>query len=378
MAHWVSVWGQAHAIIDLAGTRYRDRTALVTVRTDLGGEQVRLRLSNREGKKPLRVVGATVQTPDSGAVRLLFGGEAQICLEPGGEKYSDAVSLPVRPGDYLCIRMAFCGAPNSGNSIGTGVIYSAKGDFTAAEQFDAVLPGRGYRLPGMEEAVPILAAVETLAEDDAGALVCFGDSITQMNLWTGPLSDMLLRQATGRLSVINKGIGGNRLLHGPATFSWSHFGRAGVERFERDVLEESGAKAVIFAIGTNDIGHVHDPKEKEWTGADRLAKALAGLTGRAREKGMTVIGTTLLPCMGCSGYLPVQNAEREKLNDWVRGAAGTVFDAVIDFDEVVRDAHHPAQLNMAYDSGDHLHPGRLGGLRMAERAMDVCREALHI
>lgn len=348
----------------------------MTVRTNLGGEQIRLRLSNREGKKPLRIAGAAVQTPDSGAVRLLFGGQAEVCLEPGGEQYSDAVSLPVQPGEHLCVRLAFRGAPASGNSIGTSVIYSAKGDFTAAEQFDAVPPGRGWDLPGMEEAVPILAAVEVLAEDDAGALVCFGDSITQMNLWTGPLSDMLLRRAPGRLSVINKGIGGNRLLHGPASIMRCHYGRAGVERFERDMLEEAGAKAVIFAIGTNDIGMAHDPREKEWVGAEPLAEALARLAAQAREKGVTVIGTTLLPCMGYSGYLPIQNEEREKLNGWVRSAVGMAFDAVIDFDEAVRDGQHTERMNMAYDSGDHLHPGRLGGLRMAERAMEACCKML--
>lgn len=368
MPHWVSAWGQAHTVIEHFSSFYGDRTVLVTVRTDLGGEQVRLRVSNREGETPLQVAGASVSAPDGEPVRVLFAGREAITLAPGAEEYSDAAALPVFPGDHICVRLAFTGPATSGNSIGTDVLYSLRGDFTAGGPFDTVFPGQSDAFCGLDQAVPALSAVEALAPDDSGAIVCFGDSITQMGLWTAPLAEELRRGKPGRRSVINKGVGGNRLLRGPASAT---YGRAGVERFARDVLGEAGAVAVIFAIGTNDIGMAHDPREPDWTGAERLAEALTVLARRARERGLAVYGSTLLPCMGYSGYLPVQEAERIRLNDWIRGAEEDVFDKVMDFEAAVRDTHRVERMNMAFDSGDHLHPGPLGGLRMAECALRV-------
>lgn len=368
MPHWVSAWGQAHTVIEYLSSFYGDRTVLVTVRTNLGGEQVRLRVSNREGQQPLQVTGAVVGTPDGESVRALFAGREALALAPGAEGYSDAVPLPVRPGDHICVRLAFAGLAASGNSIGTNVLYSVKGDFTAVDPFNTELPCQSADFCGLDQAVPALSAIEVLASDDAGAIVCFGDSITQMGLWTAPLAEELLYGRPGRFSVINKGIGGNRLLREPASET---YGRAGVDRFERDVLGEAGAAAVVFAIGTNDIGMAHDPRESDWIDSERLAEALTMLTRRAKERGLTVYGSTLLPCMGYSGYLPAQEAERVKLNDWIRGAEGDLFDKVLDFEAAVRDTHRPERMNMAFDIGDHLHPGPLGGLRMAECALRV-------
>lgn len=192
-----------------------------------------------------------------------------------------------------------------------------------------------------------------------------------MGLWTAPLAEALLRSNPGGLSVINKGIGGNRLLRDAA---FAPYGRAGVERFERDALGEDGAAAVVFAIGTNDIGMAHDPREPDWSGAERLAEALTALARRARKHGLAVYGSTLLPCMGYSGYLPAQEAERVRLNHWIRGAEGDVFDRVMDFEAAVRDIRRPERMNMAFDSGDHLHPEPLGGLRMAECALRTISE----
>lgn len=368
MPHWVSVWGQAHTVVEYLSAHYGDRTVLVAVRTDLGGEQIRLRVSNREGKKTLQITGAAVSTPDGESIRVLFAGRGSLDLAPGTEAYSDAVTLPVRPGDHICVRLAFTGPAASGNSIGTNVLYSIKGDFTAGGPFDTELPGQIAGFCGLDQAVPALSAIEVLAPDDAGAIVCFGDSITQMGLWTAPLAEELLRRKPGRFSVINKGIGGNRLLREAAEVG---YGRAGVERFEWDVLGEAGVTAVIFAIGTNDIGMAHDPRESDWTSAERLAEALTVLARRARERGLTVYGSTLLPCMGYSGYLPVQEAERVRLNDWVRRAEGDMFDKVLDFEAAVRDIERPERMSMAFDSGDHLHPGPLGGSRMAQCALQA-------
>jgi lysophospholipase L1-like esterase len=56
------------------------------------------------------------------------------------------------------------------------------------------------------------------------------------------------------------------------------------------------------------------------------------------------------------------------VNEYIR--TSHVFDAVIDFDAVVRDPADPRRINPAYDSGDHLHPSDTGYHAMAD-AIDL-------
>ena len=368
MPHWVSVWGQAHTPIEGIGPSYRDRTMLLTVRTALAGERLRLRLANWEGRGPLTVAAATACALTGRETALTFGGSRGVTLAPGADTYSDALPLRVEPGELICIRLAFVGPVSSGNGIRADVLCSKKGDYTAGGPFDT-----GGCLPtGI--ATPAVAAVELLAPDEPGALVCFGDSITQMGLWTDPLGSALMRQAPGKLAVLNKGIGGNRLLSGPASPAFRMYGRAGVERFRRDALSDPGTKAVALFIGTNDIGSSPDPAASDFAGADRLAAALEDLAAQTRAAGMAVYAATLVPRMGSEGYGPAQEAERVRLNERLRAGEGTVFDKIFDFDAALRDPDRPAYMRMSYDSGDHLHPSLLGGRRLAECALEALKK----
>ena len=362
MSHWVSVWGQAHTPMEGIGPSYRDRTALLTVRSALAGERMRLRLANWEGRKPLCVRSATAGTLTGPLTPVTFGGERDITMAPGEDIYSDELALAVEPGELICIRMAFSGPVSSGNGIRADVHCSQKGDYTAGGPFDTESYEQGV-------AVPAAASVELLAPDEAGALVCFGDSITQMGLWTDPLGSALIRDMPGKLAVLNKGIGGNRLLSGPISPAFRMYGRAGMERFERDALGDPGARAVVLSIGTNDIGASPDPAAADFAGADRLGAALEDLAGRVRAAGMQVYAATVLPRMGSEDYGPVQEAERVRLNARLLAGAGRAFDKVFDFDAALRDPARPEHMRMSYDSGDHLHPGSLGGVRMAEEVL---------
>ncbi len=358
MPHWVSVWGQAHTPIEGIGPSYRDRTALLTVRSALAGERMRLRLANWEGRRPLTVRAATAGTLTGPLTPVTFGGGRDITLPPGADAYSDETPLAVKPGELICVRLAFAGPVSSGNGIRADVHCSKKGDFTPGGPFDTESCEQGI-------AVPAVAAVELLAPDSAGALVCFGDSITQMGLWTDPLAETLIREMPGRLAVLNKGIGGNRLLQGPVSPVWRMYGRAGIERFERDALSDPGTRAVLLSIGTNDIGTSPDPAA-DCAGADRLAGALEALAAKARAAGMQVFAATVLPRMGSEDYGPVQEAERVRLNARLLAGEGTAFDRVFDFNAALRDPDRSEYMLMSYDSGDHLHPSALGGRRLAE------------
>lgn len=367
MGHWVSTWGQSHTDIKHISPSYKDRTMRLAVTNCIRGGRVRLRVSNLVGKKPYRILEAALQNGSGPRKAVLFSGKAEQTVKPGQELYSDEISMQAEPGDLLVVSMAFQGAVLSGNSIVECVQCSRNGNFVGASQFRTVPRNRSACYHNLSAAIPALSSIEVLTEDeDAGALVCFGDSITQQSTWTRPLMEVALKKVPGKLSVVNKGINGNRLLSGPMMSAVAMFGRAGMERFERDVLEEAGCRSVIIEMGTNDIGMARNPKKPDWITAQKLEKVMEEMVEKCHAKDIRVYGSTLLPRGGSTGYLKEAEAERRAFNDWVRES--TLFDDVLDFDALLRDSSDPEILCFAYDSGDHLHPHFPGGQKMAALA----------
>lgn len=370
MSHWVSTWGQAHTDTKHMSHRYKDRTMRLAIISCMEGSHIRLRVANQAGKKPYTIVQAAVQREMEEQVPVTFSGNVSKEVQPGEEAYSDPVSLPIKPGELIVISMAFSGEVLSGNSISESVQCSIKGNYVEARQFTTVRKNLTACYAGMETLIPALSSVEVLTErEEAGALVCFGDSITQQSKWTKPLFEKVLEEIPGKLSVINKGIGGNRLLSGPDIAFLSMYGKAGMERFQRDVLEEAGVKGVIMAIGTNDFGMARSPEKPDWVTAEKLEAGLTTLVKQCREKELRVYGSTLLPRMGYGRFLMEAEQERILFNDWVRST--DIFDGVLDFDAALRDKLQPDCLAFAYDCGDHLHPHGLGGKKMAALAAET-------
>jgi peptidoglycan/xylan/chitin deacetylase (PgdA/CDA1 family) len=73
-----------------------------------------------------------------------------------------------------------------------------------------------------------------------------------------------------------------------------------------------------------------------------------------------------MPFVGSAFYHPgpETEADRQAINEWIRAPGH--FDAVIDFDNLVRDPEHPDHLLAKFDSGDHLHPAPAGYAAMGE------------
>jgi lysophospholipase L1-like esterase len=172
------------------------------------------------------------------------------------------------------------------------------------------------------------------------------------------------------VGVLNQGIIGNRLLNDSPQQAGSPFGaalgQAGLARFERDVLAQAGVKYVIVGLGINDIafpGSLTPLTER--ISAESVISGYRQLIARAHQKGIRVIGTTnppfensFLAAPPVTFYTPEKENVRQKVNAWMRSSAE--FDAVVDFDEVLRDPNHPTRLLALYDSGDHLHPNNAG------------------
>jgi lysophospholipase L1-like esterase len=169
-----------------------------------------------------------------------------------------------------------------------------------------------------------------------------------------------------RAVLINKGIGGNRVLHAGGGL-FRIFGEAAHDRLDRDVLSIPGVTTAIVALGTNDIGQAKRTS-KEYVTADQRTAGLRDMVERMTDCGIKVVGTTLLPRLGSFGYKGYHEVTRNAVNDWIRSYDG--FDYVIDFDAATRSADDPDRLQAQYDCGDHLHPSSAGGTAMAE-AIDI-------
>jgi lysophospholipase L1-like esterase len=135
------------------------------------------------------------------------------------------------------------------------------------------------------------------------------------------------------------------------------------------VLVETGVKYVIVLQGNNDFGIpglIHNPAEE--VTAEQLIQGHRQIIDRAHALGLTVYGGTLNPIEGIVGfpgfYTPALEAKRQAVNQWIR--TSNAYDAVIDFDKVLRDPSQPARLLPAYDSGDHAHPNDVGCKAMAD------------
>jgi lysophospholipase L1-like esterase len=371
--HWVAAWGAASAYAASPGLA--SQTIRVMAQLHATGTRVRLRLSNRFGKGPLRLdavdIGerAGIAGLRRGTDRIVrFAGRRTVTIAPGMEVISDPVSLPVRALEELAVSI-YSRAPTGPVSsnlaiISDAVTYTASGDHVRDSASTDFSPGSTI--------TKVLDRIDVLAARRVAAVVAFGDSITQgqgssvdrpagarNTRWPDFLARRLIR-AHLPLSPVNEGIGGNRLrLGAPAQFPF--YGPSGFHRMKFDVLDTPAATDVILALGINDIG-LGPP----YATARELIDALRRARAELQTAGLHVLVATLTPALGQTfnkAGTAEGNAERREVNQWIR--SHTPPTDLVDFDKAVRDPAHPSYLADGYDSGDHIHPNARGYAKMA-------------
>jgi lysophospholipase L1-like esterase len=343
-----------------------NQTVRMIVHTSIGGNRVRVRISNACGTDALTLGAAHIALhargsaiiPESDRV-LTFSGNLTFVIPPGASIVSDPVDLQVPKHGDLVISLYSAGESTSPTVHLTGLhttYISKPGDFTKATEIaDATTIQSWYWIAG----------VDVLAPAGAGAIVAFGDSITDGatstpdtdRSWPSQLAERLAaNKATRSVAVLNNGISGNRLLADGA-------GISALARFDRDVLGQPGVKWLIVLEGINDIG-MSTMMGGAGVSADDLISAQKQLIARAHLHGIKAIGATLLPYGGATYYSEKGEAMRQAVNQWIRTSGA--YDAVVDFDAKLRDAKNPSQLNAAYYINDHLHPNDAGYRLMAD------------
>jgi len=387
--HWVSAWSAAvHAPLPFPGLPpspvFENQTVRMVIRPTIGGQRLRIRFSNAFGTTALKIGAARVALSAKGAAilpgsdhALTFGGRPAVSVPAGAPVLSDPVELKVAPFSELAVSI-YLPEKTTSSTVHFWAQHdsyiSEAGDFTAKSDIAN---------PTTKTSWYFLADMEVWASDQTGATVAFGDSITdgvgakqgEYSDWPDLLADRLAKTADGSgLSVVNEGIGGNRILHDGA-------GVSALARFDRDVLAQPGVVNLIILESINDIGWPHLkprlpngtvlkdlPFTHEVVSAEDLIMGLRQIIDRAHQHGIRVFGATLTPYGGADFYSDDGEVERQAVNQWIRTSGA--FDGVIDFDVAVRDPNHAFQFREGYHSGDHLHPSATGYKAMAD-AIDL-------
>jgi lysophospholipase L1-like esterase len=366
---WITAWATSQQ--SLGEDAVTNATIRLVARVTEGGESVRIRLDNGYGVEPLRIGAASVGHRMRGATLapgthrpLLFDGDRAVTIPPGGSVQSDAVDLSVLARQDLAVSLHL---PEAGThpSVHRGALVTSyvsaddAGDLTGDETstgFSATTTSMWW-----------LKSIDVLTSASGGAIVAFGDSITDGSCSTLDAHDrwedwLAVRldartDPTRRRTVVNEGIGGNTVIREhlqPAPTS-----TPGIDRLERDVLTHAGVTDVILFMGTNDI-------RREAT-AEQVITGTTSIIERVHARGLKIHGVTIIPrhnrapTENNSGWTAAKTRVRNEVNAWIRNDAP--FDGVIDFDEVVRDPDDPNLIFAAFNCDD-IHPTPRGYYEM--------------
>ena len=403
--HWITSWTGMPQLTEFQNLPpgpfnetdlvFYNSTIRQTLKITLGAEQIRLRVSNAFGLNELPITKVNIALPmavsgqnltgssaiDTSTIHTLtFSGNESITIPEGALAVSDPIDFPVNASTILSVNM-YLETGQASNYITSHPgsrtqIWMSKGDVTEAANLTD---------PSVETTFHwyFISAIEAWTPPQTSSFVVLGDSITDgrssWNNGNGRWTDYLFERMhdyapTKDIAVDNQAAGGNRILRdglGPNT----------LERFDRDVIATSGVQYAMIFEGVNDIGTADNTTYNQTLTGERIIQAYEQMITRAHAKGIPFFGATITPFGAPNTTIqsyatPERLATRRVVNDWIRTSGK--FDAVIDFDEVVRDPEHPEQLNPMYSSGDFLHPNEAGYHAMARAfPLDIFQKWAH-
>ncbi|MCC8246258.1 SGNH/GDSL hydrolase family protein [Saccharothrix luteola] len=381
---WVHTWASMPQLTESSnmppapftqnGVVMANATLRQTVHVSVGGDQLRLRFSNAFGGAPLPITAVTVAQPRGGQAgvnavepgtsrQVTFHGKTSTTIQKGAQTVSDPISFPLAAQANLTVTTYLAQGQASTS------ITSHPGSRTTSH----LLAGNHVRADAMSGSTPtdhwyFLSGVEVLSGPTAAAAVVLGDSLTDgrgsttngNDRWPDQLLARLQSQPdTADVAVINQAAGGNSVLRGG-------LGPTALSRLDRDVLAQSGIAWLVVFEGVNDIGGSPATDAGQRQVAAELIDAYDQIIVQSHAQGIRVHGATLTP-FGGNGYDDAaghHDQARQAVNTWIRTSGR--FDAVIDFDQAVRDPAQPRRLRAAYDSGDHLHLNPTGYRALAD------------
>jgi len=370
---WVGTWSTAPQLVEPGNMPpepgLSNNTLRQVVRVSIGGDSLRVRFSNEFSTSPVTMKAVQVAVSLGGsaviastAKELTFNGHPEVTIDSGAVMTSDPVPFDLKPRMDIAITIYFgeTSADVTGHPGSRTTSYLLAGDNISLTDFSgSVLTDHWY----------IINGIDVKAPESAGAVAILGNSITdgrgsgtnRQNRWPDMLSECLLKNSdTRQTAVLNMGIGGNCVLK-------NCLGPAAIDRYERDILNQQGVRWIIIFEAINDIGQTPDSIAAARVANDLVA-AYENMIDLAHARNIKVYGATILPFGKSFYYTGYREKARNTVNTWIRNS--NRFDAVIDFDMVLRNPEDSLSLLPEAHTGDFLHPNEKGYKMMGE-AVDL-------
>lgn len=376
--NWVGTWATAPQTVVKSFMPYNNcmtnRSVRQVVKVSIGGDVIRLKLSNIYSMQPVEIRSIYIaHAKDSSdidaktAQYFKFGNSYKTVIPAGKQIVSDALKFNLRNLERVAITINYTSAPEIPTvHMGSRTTsYIMKGVTNAHTNFaKAFRENHWYNISGID--------VYTMS-NNMSAIAIIGNSITDgkcstdnaQNRWPDVMSEMLqLKHKITNQGVLNLGIGNNRVTVPGG------FGALAKERFERDILMQSGVKKVVIFEGVNDIGAARSGSSE--TVARQIIESIQGMVKKAKARKMKVYLGTITPFKGAGYYTHFHEAARLYVNDWIRSQAKNV-DGILDFAKLLQDPNDDRRMKREYASNDWLHPNPTGYKAMGIYAADIVK-----
>ena len=376
--NWVGTWATAPQTVVRSFMPYNNcmtnRSVRQVVKVSIGGDVIRLKLSNIYSMQPVEIRSIYIaHAKDSSdidaktAQYFKFGNSYKTVIPAGKQIVSDALKFNLRNLERVAITINYTSAPEIPTvHMGSRTTsYIMKGVTNAHSNFEkAFRENHWYNISGID--------VYTMS-NNMSAIAIIGNSITDgkcstdnaQNRWPDVMSEMLqLKHKITNQGVLNLGIGNNRITVPGG------FGALAKERFDRDILMQSGVKKVVIFEGVNDIGAARSGSSE--TVARQIIESIQGMVKKAKARKMKVYLGTITPFKGAGYYTHFHEAARLYVNDWIRSQAKNV-DGILDFAKLLQDPNDDRRMKREYASSDWLHPNPAGYKAMGIYAADIVK-----
>lgn len=376
--NWVGTWATAPQTVVKSFMPYNNcmtnRSVRQVVKVSIGGDVIRLKLSNIYSMQPVEIRSIYIaHAKDSFAIDaktaqyFKFGNSYKTVIPAGKQIVSDALKFNLRNLERVAITINYTSAPEVPTvHMGSRTTsYIMKGVTNAHTNFaKAFRENHWYNISGID--------VYTMS-NNMSAIAIIGNSITDgkcstdnaQNRWPDVMSEMLqLKHKITNQGVLNLGIGNNRVTVPGG------FGALAKERFDRDILMQSGVKKVVIFEGVNDIGAARSGSSE--TVARQIIESIQGMVKKAKARKMKVYLGTITPFKGAGYYTHFHEAARLYVNDWIRSQAKNV-DGILDFAKLLQDPNDDRRMKREYASNDWLHPNPTGYKAMGIYAADIVK-----
>ena len=376
--NWVGTWATAPQTVVKSFMPYNNcmtnRSVRQVVKVSIGGDVIRLKLSNIYSMQPVEIRSIYIaHAKDSSdidaktAQYFKFGNSYKTVIPAGKQIVSDALKFKLRNLERVAITINYTSAPEIPTvHMGSRTTsYIMKGVTNAHSNFEkAFRENHWYNISGID--------VYTMS-NNMSAIAIIGNSITDgkcstdnaQNRWPDVMSEMLqLKHKITNQGVLNLGSGNNRVTVPGG------FGALAKERFDRDILMQSGVKKVVIFEGVNDIGAARSGSSE--TVARKIIESIQGMMKKAKARKMKVYLGTITPFKGAGYYTHFHEAARLYVNDWIRSQAKDV-DGILDFAKLLQDPNDDRRMKREYASNDWLHPNPTGYKAMGIYAADIIK-----